>query len=293
MQTLPAGPTSIVSQSISAHGTNFYLYNTLSRSANLAAKTSLPTNHAQALSYSKPSLTRPKVITAHSQYLTIQQLTNYFQEPNTIDPVYHLPAALRSKGWSSNHECLILYFNQYFDHNKYGIPRPVPIAYHGYDRHILMESASRYLGYNVRTDELYRIDHPTSLTEILNAMCKMHSGIQEEKLDRLPCEKDYRDTKGWSFDTETLGTLLQRVPWRKYGLDHLTPVIAHEEKGLLLFRRDFLQRLWDKEWDYFIWDQKSIHRVDEPTELDDTLDFLMSKGFPNNEDLKTTELKEV
>ena len=36
-----------------------------------------------------------------------------------------------------------------------------------------------------------------------------------------------------------------------------------------------------------------IYRVDEPTNLDDTIDFLMSKGFPKNENLRTTELEEV
>ena len=157
----------------------------------------------------------------------------------------------------------------------------------------LLECASRYLLYNAITDTLSRIDHPTSPGEILRAMSTPDSGYQEKELDRLPNEEDYRNTYGWSFDAETLGTLLQRVPTRKYGLGHLTPVMAQGEQGLLLFRQDWVRRPWDEEWKYFIWDQKSINRVDEPTKLDDTVEFLMSKGFPNNENLRTTELEEA
>ena len=265
----------------------------MSSSANFAAKTTSPTNHAQAMSYSKPALTQPKVIAAQSQYLTTEQLTNCFKDPNTVDSSNHLPAALLPKGWSTNHGSLIQDFNHHFDHNAYGIPRPVPIAHERTNMEILLESASRYLLYNAITYTLSRIDHPTSLGEILKAMCTPDSGYQQTELDPLPKEEDYRNTYGWSFDAETLRSLLQRVPTREYGLSHLTPVMALEEKGLLLFRQDWVQRPWDEEWKYFIWDQKSINRVDEPTKLDETVDFLMSKGFPNNENLRTTELEEA
>lgn len=50
---------------------------------------------------------------------------------------------------------------------------------------------------------------------------------------------------------------------------------------------------WDEEWRYFIWDQYSMYRVDELTNLDDMNEFLMSKGFSKNENLRTTELEEV
>ena len=260
---------------------------------NFATKTTSPTNHAQAISYSNPALTQPKVIDAHSQYLTTEQLTNCFKDSNTVDSSNLLPTALLPKGWSTNRQSLIQDFNNHFDHNAYGIPRPVPIAHERTNMEILMECACRCLLYNAITDTLFRIDHPTSLSEILKTMYMRDSGYQQKVLDRLPDEEDYQSTFGWSFDAETLGTLLQRVPAREYGLTHLTPVMAQEEKGLLLFRQDWVQRPWDEEWRYFIWDQKSIYRVDEPTKLDDTVDFLISKGFLNNENLRTTELEEA
>ena len=114
--------------------------------------------------------------------------------------------------------------------------------------------------------------------------------IEEERINQY---EGNRNTYGWSFDAETLGTLLQRVPTREYGPSHVTPVMAQGQQGLLLFRQDWVRRPWDEEWEYFIWDQKSIHRVDEPTNLDDAVDVLMSKGFPNNEKLRTTELEEA
>ncbi|KAL9126400.1 MAG: hypothetical protein Q9217_004545 [Psora testacea] len=260
---------------------------------NFATETASPTNHAQAMSYSNPASTQRKVIDAQSQYLTTEQLTNYFKDPSTVDFSNLLPTALLPKGWSINRESLIQDFNNHFDHNAYGIPRPMPIAHERTNIEILMECASRYLLYNAITDTLFRIDHPTRLSEILKAMYMPDSGYQQKELDRLPNEDDYENTYGWSFDAETLGTLLQRVPAREYSLTHLTPVMAQEEEGLLLFRQDWVQRPWDEEWKYFIWDQKSIYRVDEPTKLDDTVDFLMSKGFPNNENLRTTELEEA
>ena len=265
----------------------------MSSSANFAAKTTSPTNHAQAMSYSTPASTQPKVMAAHSQYLTTEQLTNCFQDPNTVNSSNHLPAALLPKGWSTNRGCPIQELNHHFDHNAYGIPRPVLIAQERTNMEFLLECAFRYLLYNAITDTLSRIDHPTSSREILKAMSMPGSAYQQKELDRLPSEEDYRNTYGWSFDAETLGTLLQRVPTREYGLGHLTPVMAQGEKELLLFRQDWVRRPWDEEWKYFIWDQKSINRVDEPTKLDDTVEFLMSKGFPNNENLRTTELEEA
>ena len=228
--------------------------------------------------YPNPASTQPKVIDAHSQYLTTEQLTNGFKDPNTGDYSNLLPAALLPKSWSTNHESLIQDFNNHFGHNAYGIPRPMPIAHERTNLRILKECDSQFLLYNAITDTLFRIDHPISLSEILKAMYMPDSGYQQKELDRLLNEEDYRNTYGWSFDAETMGTMLQRVPTREYGLTHLTLVMTQEKKGLLLFRQDWVQRPWDEESKYFIWDQNSIYRVDEPTNLDDTIDFLMSKA---------------
>ena len=245
------------------------------------------------MSYSNPASKQSQVIDANSQYLTIDKLTNCVKDSNTVDSSNLLPTTLLPKGWSTNRESLAQDFANHFDHNAYGIPRPTPIACERTNMEILMECASRYLLYNAITDTLFYIEHPTSPGEILNAMYVPDSGYRQKEVDRLPNEEDYRNTYGWSFDTETLGPLLERIPTREYGLSHVTPVMAQEEKGLLLFRQDWVQRPWDEEWKYFIWDQKSMYRVDEPTKLDDMVDFLMSKGFPSNDGLKSTELKKV
>lgn len=156
-----------------------------------------------------------------------------------------------------------------------------------------MECDSRHLLYNALTGTLVRIDHPTNVSGIFKARCLPDSGYQRKELNQLPSAEDYGNTYGWSFDAETLGALFQGVPAQEYGLTHLRPVMAQEAKGLLLFRQDYVQRPWDEEWIYFIWDQKSIYRVDEPTSVHDTANSLIFKGFPNNENLRTTKLEEA
>ena len=64
--------------------------------------------------YPNPASTQPKVIDAHSQYLTTEQLTNGFKDPNTGDSSNSLLAAPLPKGWSTNQESLIQDFNYHF-----------------------------------------------------------------------------------------------------------------------------------------------------------------------------------
>ncbi|KAL9104031.1 MAG: hypothetical protein Q9163_000970 [Psora crenata] len=252
--------------------------------------TTSPNNHAQAMSYSNPASIQPKVINAQSQYLTTKAADNCFKDSNSVDNSNFIPTALLPKGWFTDREGLILAFS-HFDHNDYGIPRPIPIAHERTNIEVLMECGSRYLLYNAISGVCIRIDYPTNPSEILKAMHMPDSDYQDKELDPLPDSCDYNTDSGWSFEPKTLGPLLHRVPTQEYGLTHVRPIVGHEEKGLLLFRQDYVERLWDEEWKYFIWDQKSIHRVDEPTNLDDTIESLIAKGFPNNETLRTTELR--
>ncbi|MCJ1458800.1 hypothetical protein MMC28_009174 [Mycoblastus sanguinarius] len=181
-------------------------------------------------------------------------------------------------------------FNNHFDRKWYAIPRPIPIAFERNCLHFLIDCGSRYLTYNAITDVLARIDHPTDLADLLKSMEITDRSLQFKELERLPSEEDFINSRGWSFDSKTLQTVLDQVPAQDFGLAHLTPVMGLREKGILLFRQDFKDHIWDQEWKYYIWDQHSVHLVDKPTTLDEIIHTLIYEGLAPNENLKTKEL---
>lgn len=131
--------------------------------------------------------------------------------------------------------------------------------------------------FNALSDGLYRIDHPTELGDILKILD--NSGLRTTELHQLPIASDYVDTRGWSFDAEILQTLLTQVPLQNFGFSHILPVTGLRDDGVLLFRHD---------WNYYIWREDSLHRVDMPATPEDIVSVLIEEGFSSSSTLKTT-----
>ena len=202
-----------------------------------------------------------------------------------------IPAhAVLPQGWSANPDTLHRDFSRHFHPEFYGIPPATPIAESRDDLTYLMDCESQYLMYYGINDKLVRIDHPTKIDDVLKAMVDIESDIKFTDLDQLPDGLEYNNTFGWSFESDTLHNILHQMPAQVFGLTHLTPVMTLPEKGILLFRQDFKDRIWDQDWKYYIWDQHSIHLVHKPTTLEEIVHTLMHEGFTSNENLSTTEL---
>ena len=241
----------------------------------------------RAKGYYHPFSSFPKIKVADGNSLRIRI------ETSSTGRLSIPPLAVLPEGWSIDRDGLLEDFNNHFDNKAYAIPCPTPIAYERDNLVFLMDCDSQYFLYYAITDILARIDHPTDLGDLLEAMAMIDGDIKSKELDPLPDQREYSNTYGWSFDSESMQTLLHRVPAQEFRLGHLTPVMALRKKGILLFREDWKHHIWDQDWKYYIWDQKSIHRVDKPTMLEEVVRSLIYEGFPISENLKTTKLEKA
>lgn len=145
----------------------------------------------------------------------------------------------------------------------------------------LIQSDRHYFLHYGISGELYRIDSPTNLSDILKAM--LNNTLQTTEVHALPDKAEFNDTRGWVSEAEVLQKLLTQVHTQHFGSERLTPVMGLPNEKVLLFRH-----AWE---DYYIWNRDSIYRVDLPQGLDKIVDTLMEQGVSSNSSLKLIKVE--
>lgn len=136
-----------------------------------------------------------------------------------------------------------------------------------------------FLHYGI-SDQLYRIDAPTNLNDILKTM--LGDTLQATEVYALPDKAEFGDTRDWVLEAEDLRYLLNQVASQHHGSERLTPVMGIPNEKVLLYRY-----AWEN---CYIWDRGSTYRVDLPKRLEEIVDTLMKQGISSNRNLQLTDI---